>query len=51
MPDRVLLAATYYRKNLTMRQLAPLSGIKTTAVHRIINRLGPFLALAPTRRS
>jgi hypothetical protein len=50
LADRVLLVATYYRTNLTMRQLAPLFGIKTAAVHRIIDRLGPFLALAPARR-
>lgn len=50
LADRVLLVATYYRTNLTMRQLAPLFGIKTAAVHRIIDRLGPYLALAPVRR-
>jgi len=50
LADRVLLVATYYRTNLTMRQLAPLFGIKTAAVHRIVDRLGPFLALAPARR-
>jgi hypothetical protein len=49
LPDRVLLVATYYRTNLTMRQLAPLFGIKTASVHRIIDRLGPFLALATAR--
>jgi hypothetical protein len=50
LADRVLLVATYYRTNLTMRQLAPLFGIKTAAVHRIVDRLGPYLALAPARR-
>lgn len=50
LPDRVLLVATYYRTNLTMRQLAPLFGVTTAAVHRIVDRLGPYLALAPTRR-
>ena len=50
LADRVLLVATYYRTNLTMRQLAALFGIRTAAVHRIIDRLGPFLALAPARR-
>jgi hypothetical protein len=50
LDDRVLLVAMYYRTNLTMRQLAPLFGIKTAAVHRIIDRLGPYLAVAPTRR-
>lgn len=51
LTDRVLLVATYYRTNITMRQLAPLFGIKTVAVHRIIDRLGPFLALAPAREN
>jgi hypothetical protein len=50
LADRVLLVATYYRTDLTMRQLPPLFGIRTAAVHRIIDRLGPFLALAPARR-
>lgn len=50
LADRVLLVATYYRTNLTMRQLAPLFGIKTAAVHRIIDRLSPHLALEPVRR-
>jgi DDE superfamily endonuclease len=50
LADRVLLVATYYRTNLTMRQLALLFGVKQAAVHRIIDRLGPYLALAPTRR-
>jgi hypothetical protein len=50
LADRVLLVATYYRTNLTMRQIAPLFGIRTAAVHRIVDRLGPFLALAPARR-
>src|SRR6266496_2893976 len=45
LADRVLLVATYYRTNLTMRQLGPLFGVKTAAVHRIVDRLGPYLAL------
>jgi hypothetical protein len=49
LAERVLLVATYYRTNLTMRQLAPLFGVKTAAVHRIVDRLGPYLALAPAR--
>ena len=44
----MLLIAAYYRTNLTMRQLAPLFGIKQAAVHRIIARLGPHLALEKT---
>src|SRR5512142_1494943 len=43
LADRVLLVATYYRTNLTMRQVAPLFGIKQAAVHRIIDRLGLHL--------
>jgi hypothetical protein len=50
LADRVLLIAVYYRTNLTMRQVAPLFGIKQAAVHRIIERLAPFLALAPVGR-
>jgi hypothetical protein len=50
LADRVLLVATYYRTNLTMRQMAPLFDIRPAAVHRIIDRLGPYLALALTRR-
>ncbi len=40
----------YCRTNLTMRQLAPLFGISSAAVGRIIDRHGPLLALAPARR-
>jgi hypothetical protein len=50
LPDRVLLVATYYWTNLTMR-LAPLFGIRTAAVHRIIDRLGPIGTLAQPGRS
>lgn len=50
LADRVLLVACYYRTNLTMRQLAPLFGITHSAVGRIIDRLGPYLALQPGRK-
>lgn len=50
LADRVLVVAVYYRTNLTMRQVAILFGITPAAVHRIIARLAPFLALAPLRR-
>lgn len=50
LPDRVLLVATYWRTNLTMRQLGPLFGISHSAVHRVLDTLGPFLALAPVRK-
>src|SRR5512135_1647351 len=45
-----MLVATYYRTNLTMHQVAPLCGIKQAAVHRIIDRLGPHLALISGNR-
>ncbi|KOV20952.1 transposase, partial [Streptomyces sp. XY413] len=50
LADRVLLVAVYYRTNLTMRQLAPLFGISPATVCRIIQRLGPLLALEPAPR-
>ncbi len=42
--------ATYWRTNLTMRQLAPLFGVSKLAADRIINHLGPMLALQPRKR-
>src|SRR3954464_9693667 len=50
LADRVLLVAVYWRTNLTMRQLGPLFGISHSAVHRVLDTLGPLLALAPVRR-
>ncbi|MCI0383651.1 transposase [Streptomyces sp. CNQ085] len=50
LEDRVLLVAAYWRINLTLRQLALLFGISKSAADRIINRLGPQLALRPRRR-
>ncbi|MDT7847898.1 transposase [Streptomyces justiciae] len=47
---RVLLVAAYWRTNLTMRQLAPLFGISKSAADRIIDHMGPLLALRPRRR-
>ncbi|WLW56817.1 transposase family protein [Streptomyces sp. YU58] len=49
LAERVLLVAVYYRTNLTMRQLAPLFGICPATVCRVIQRLGPLLALEPVR--
>ena len=49
-PDRVLLVAAYWRTNLTMRQIGPLFGVSHSAAHRVIDTLGPLLALAPVRR-
>ncbi len=39
-----------YRTNLTMRQLAPLFGISSFTVCRVIPKLGPLLALEPLSR-
>jgi DDE superfamily endonuclease/Helix-turn-helix of DDE superfamily endonuclease len=50
LPDRVLLVAVYWRTNLTMRQLGPLFAVSHSAVHRVLDTLGPLLALAPVRR-
>ncbi|MGW1145837.1 transposase family protein [Streptomyces sp. NPDC002454] len=50
LEDRALLVAAYWRTNLTMRQLAPLFGVSKSAADRIIDRLGPLLALWPRRR-
>ncbi|SDM31506.1 transposase family protein [Allokutzneria albata] len=50
LADRVLLVATYWRTNLTMRQIGPLFGVSHSAAHRVIDSLGPLLALAPVRR-
>ncbi len=51
LAERVLLVAVYYRTNLTMRQLAPLFGISPATVCRVIQRLGPLLALEPCQAS
>lgn len=50
LEDRVLLVVAYWRTNLTLRQLAPLFGISKSAADRIIDHLGPLLALQPRRR-
>ena len=50
LPDRVLLVATCWRTNLTMRQIGPLFGVSHSAAHRVIDTLGPLLALAPVRK-
>ena len=50
LEDRVLLVAAYWRTNMTLRQLAPLFGISKSAANRIIDQLGPLLALRPRRR-
>ncbi|MFD3976689.1 transposase [Streptomyces cyaneofuscatus] len=50
LADRVLLVTAYWRTNLTLRQLAPLFGISKSAADRIIDHLGPKLALQPRKR-
>ena len=50
LEDRVLLVAVYWRTNLTLRQLAPLFGVSKSAADRIIDHLGPKLALQPRQR-
>ncbi|MFK4103250.1 transposase [Streptomyces sp. NPDC019531] len=50
LEDRVLLVAAYWRTNLTMRQLGPLFGISKSAAGRVIDHLGPLLALQPRKR-
>ncbi len=45
--DRVLLVATYWRTNLTMRQLAAVFGVSKSAAAQVIEDLGPALALRP----
>ncbi|GGU81273.1 hypothetical protein GCM10010275_15170 [Streptomyces litmocidini] len=38
------------RTNLTLRQLAPLFGVSKSTAGRVINHLGPLLALQPRKR-
>lgn len=39
LEDRVLLPATYWRTNLTLRQVAPLFGVSKAATDRILDHL------------
>ncbi|MDN3269705.1 transposase [Streptomyces sp. MA15] len=50
LEDRVLLVVAYWRTNLTLRQLAPLFGVSKSAADRIIDHLGPLLALQQRKR-
>ncbi|MFF3420595.1 transposase [Streptomyces sp. NPDC002698] len=50
LEDRVLLVATYWRTNLTLRQLALLFGVSKSAADRIIDHIGPLLVLKPRHR-
>jgi Helix-turn-helix of DDE superfamily endonuclease len=44
------MVAAYWRTNLTLRQLVPLFGVSKSAADRIINHLGPSLALQQRKR-
>lgn len=46
----MLLVAAYWRTNLMLRPLAPLSGVPKSAADRVIDHLGPKLALQPRKR-
>jgi hypothetical protein len=50
LEDRVLLVAAYWRTNLTLSQLAPLFGVSKSAADRIVDHLGPALALQERKR-
>ncbi|GGZ32302.1 hypothetical protein GCM10010365_61330 [Streptomyces poonensis] len=44
------LVVAYWRTNLTMRRLAPLFGVSKSAADRVIDDIGPRLALHPRQR-
>ncbi|WP_345680805.1 transposase [Yinghuangia aomiensis] len=50
LEDRVLLVAVYWRTNLTLRQLALLLGISKSTADRVVDHLGPKLALHQRKR-
>jgi hypothetical protein len=50
LEHRVLLVATYWRTNLTLRQVAPLFRVSKSAADRILDHLAPLLAISPTRQ-
>ncbi len=50
LEDRVLLVAAYWSTNLSLRQLAPLFGVSKSAAYRIIDNLGPAVALQQRKR-
>ncbi len=45
-----MLVTAYRRTNLTLRQLAPLFGVSKSTAGRVINHLGPLLALRPRQQ-
>ncbi len=50
LAERVLMVAVHSYTNLTRWQLGPLSGVSSSTVGRVIQRLGPLLALEPIAR-
>ncbi len=50
LEDRALPVAAYWHTKVTMRQLAPLSGVSKSAADRTIDHLGPMLAFQPRKR-
>ncbi|MFF1651224.1 transposase [Streptomyces sp. NPDC058240] len=50
LEDRILLVVVYWRTNLTMRQFAPLFGVSKSTACRIIDHIGPLLALQPRQQ-
>lgn len=49
LDDRALLITAYCRTHLTMRQLARCSGCRSPRQIRVIDHLGPMLALQPRK--
>lgn len=45
-----MLVAVYYRTNLTLRQVAVLFDVSKSAAGRVVDHLGPYLALSPSKR-
>lgn len=50
LEDRLLLMATYWRTNFTLRQLVPLFGESKSSADWVIDHLGPILALRQCER-
>lgn len=50
LEERVLLGATCWRTDLTLRQVAPLFGISKSAADRILDHLAPVPTISSARR-
>ncbi|MGE7439150.1 MULTISPECIES: helix-turn-helix domain-containing protein [Kitasatospora] len=50
LEDRVLLVTTYWRTQLTMREVATLFGVSKSAADRIVGHLGTYLELSSAGR-